>query len=238
MSNIFAISTSSSLLSAAVKKSSGEILELAASGSLNHAEKLMPFVDRLLQKARLKVSSVDTYLIDRGPGSFTGLRVGFATLAGLLALEKKDCYGCLSLDIMAQRCLPGEKMAVLLDAYRQKIYARTYRNSAGRVRAETGVQVLPLAQVVSLLTPETVIAGNAVSRYREKLLETVPPERFASERKWYPRASNMIEAFLAERDSSKKDRWFQKLVKTMDFLPLYFRLSEAEEKRDEHANLR
>ena len=71
---------------------------------------------------------MDAFLIDRGPGSFTGLRIGFATLKGFFAFSPKNCYGPLSLDIIARAIdLPeGSALGVLLDARREKIFARFY----------------------------------------------------------------------------------------------------------------
>jgi tRNA threonylcarbamoyl adenosine modification protein YeaZ len=68
---------------------------------MKHAEKILPVIDRLLKKEKLKIRDIDAFLIGRGPGSFTGLRVGFATLKGFLATCPKPCYGAFSLDIIA-----------------------------------------------------------------------------------------------------------------------------------------
>ena len=78
---------------------------------MKHAENLLPVIDRLLKKEKLKIGNIDAFLISRGPGSFTGLRIGFATLKGFLATHPKPCYGAFSLDVIAAGIkVPGTVM--------------------------------------------------------------------------------------------------------------------------------
>jgi tRNA threonylcarbamoyladenosine biosynthesis protein TsaB len=238
MANILALSTSTSFLSVAVKKEKDKILEKNEPGSFAHAEKLLPAIDQLLGKSKLKLQAIDTFLLDRGPGSFTGLRIGFSTLKGFLALKKKDCFGCLSLDMIAENCsLPKNgKLVVVMDAYRQKIYARFYKTGKKSIVPETRVRVLTFEEFMSVYSPQTFLAGNALARYDSLFSKHVNKELILPEPFWYPRASAMISLF--EKSNPAKDRHsrFKKLARPADFLPLYFRLSEAEEKRVEYAN--
>jgi tRNA threonylcarbamoyladenosine biosynthesis protein TsaB len=239
MPNILAFSTSTSFLSVAVKKGKSSILEQTEPGSFAHAEKLLPSIDQLLRKAKLKLQNIDTFLIDRGPGSFTGLRIGFSTLKGILALKKKDCYGCLSLDMIAQNCgLQKEgKLAVVMDAYRQKIYARFYRAGKKSAVFETKIKILSFDELISVdHSPQTFWAGNALARYHSLFIKHVPKELILPESLWYPRSSAMISQFEKSHPSKDKNSIFKKLNTPADFLPLYFRLSEAEERRVEYAN--
>jgi hypothetical protein len=134
--NLLAIETSSPVLSIALKKHGGKIRHGIVKGYMKHAENLLPVIDRLLKKEKLEIGDIDTFLISRGPGSFTGLRIGFATLKGFLATCPKPCYGALSLDVIAAGIKPAgtdlalkghENLTVCLDARRGKLYTRSYR---------------------------------------------------------------------------------------------------------------
>src|SRR3990167_8531491 len=129
MKNYLAIDTSSEVLSLALKTGDRNLVETKVVGFLKHAENLMPMMVRLLKNHKLHAKDIDVFLIDRGPGSFTGLRIGFATLKGFLALEKKACFGALSLDMIAENVSQpeGAKLAVILDARRDRFYFRSYQ---------------------------------------------------------------------------------------------------------------
>ena len=218
----------------ALKKNNEEILEESIEGFLNHAENLMPIISGFLKKKKLRIQNVDAFLIDRGPGSFTGLRIGLATLKGFLALDKKKCYGALSLDLISENAKPSENswLAVCLDARREKIYFRLYQRRKERWIPFRKSQTVPFSELIKFLPEHTAIAGDALARYRS-LFETEMRDKqmdYLPQESWYPKASTLISFFL------NKDSRLVPLEKPKDFLPLYFRLSEAEEKRKDYAH--
>jgi len=83
--NILAFDTSSSVLSVALKTGKSKISEVSLTGFFQHAENLLPLIAKLLKKHKISIAKVDLFLLGRGPGSFTGLRVSFATVKGFLA---------------------------------------------------------------------------------------------------------------------------------------------------------
>ncbi len=231
--NILAIETSSPVLSVALQKGkTGKILQSSVRGFSKHAENLFPILEKLLKKARLSIQDIDTFLIGRGPGSFTGLRIGFSTLKGFQSLERKDCFGALSLDLIAEQVsLPeGSRLGVCLDAFRQKVYARFYRRSRGKWQPESKPAARTVAEFISQLPPDAVLTGNALERYGLEIKKNSPKIRFLPEKLWYPNASSLISLFQAG------DKKIEKLERPSDFIPLYFRLSEAEERMKENVN--
>lgn len=232
--NILAIETSSSVLSVALKKGSEKVSETKLVGFMKHAENLLPMMDNLLKKKKLQTQDIDTFLIGRGPGSFTGLRIGFATLKGFLAAKKKSCFGGMSLDmIAANHDLPeNSKLAVCLDARRQKIYSRFYQFKKGTWRPQKQARVLTFLELASELAEGTYVSGDALIRYEEdfKKLSGRKKIQLLPEAYWYPRASTLIDWY------DSRDGKLKPLKTPRDFMPLYFRLSEAEEiKRHRHA---
>ena len=235
MSATVAIETSSRVLSIALQKGKGPVLEKKIEGFLNHAENLLPALDQLLRKQKLSPQDITTWLIGQGPGSFTGLRVGFATLKGFLALEKKKtCFGALSLDLIAEGVkLPDSTwLAVSLDAFRGKLYTRLYQRKKGAWVAKGKVQILSPQDTISFIPKGSVVTGNALERY-EKEFKDASQKRdltFLEKKFWYPRAASLITCF------QRKDKKINTLKKPKDFIPLYFRLSEAEERKKIRAN--
>ena len=84
-----------------LKDAAGKVHASSIEGLMKHAEEILPQLDMLLKKSSTSFKDISAFLIGRGPGSFTGLRVGFATLKGFLAGGEVPCYGALSLDVIA-----------------------------------------------------------------------------------------------------------------------------------------
>jgi tRNA threonylcarbamoyladenosine biosynthesis protein TsaB len=239
--NLLAIETSSPVLSVAIKKSDGKLRHAAVQGYMKHAENLLPVIDRLLKKEKLKLEDIDAFLISRGPGSFTGLRIGFATLKGFLAIRSKPCYGAISLDVIAAGipplqtpgvyksntgCLRGanltlkgyKTLAVCLDARRGKLYTCSYRYHRKRWQPRGPSSVLPIDTLASELPKGSWIAGDGIAKFAARDLAIVP------EKKWLPKAATLIILF------ETKNPLLKRLRRPKDFLPVYLRSSEAEER--------
>ena len=77
METLLALETSSAVLSLAVQNSGGRQYSKSFKGPHNHAEKIIPFIDELFKKSKTSLKKTSVFLTGRGPGSFTGLRVGF-----------------------------------------------------------------------------------------------------------------------------------------------------------------
>ena len=229
--NLLALETSSPILSIALQKGkNGKIFASSVGGFSKHAENLFPTLDRLLKTAKLSIKDIDVWLIGRGPGSFTGLRIGFSTLKGFLHLEKKDCFGGLSLDLIAEnvKLAEGARLAVCLDAYRQKVYARFYQRRENTWKPESRPSAWTVEEFISKLSPGITLTGNAIGRYGKEIQKNPGKIHFLAEKLWYPNASSLISFFQAG------DKKIEKLAAPKDFIPLYFRLSEAEERKKEN----
>lgn len=234
--NLLAIETSSALLSVAVKKGSSPVRQKKFSGFLQHAEKLMPAVDSLLRAEGIGIRDIDVFLLGRGPGSFTGLRIGFATVKGFLAVHKKECRGGLSLDMIAENVSPRKfrRLCVGMDAHRGMIYARFYKSAAGSWVPEGDAKVVSAADLAGLMIDGMAFAGDALAKYQD-ILSREAGISSLGKKDWYPKAASLIKWFEKEKRQNPPPPKLQCLSKPEDFIPLYFRLSEAEERTGQHA---
>ncbi len=212
--NWLALETSSPLLSIALKKGNNKTEEFTFKGFLRHAENLLPAIDRLLKKKGLRVEAIDAFCIGRGPGSYTGLRIGFAALKGFLVLMEKPCYGAESLDIIAQSIPPqsSRPLVVCLDARQEKIYEKTYRFRKNAWRADGKIESLSLKEFLRKLPEGASVTGDALKRYKKEIEQAGSAKRIflLPEKFWYPRASLLIQS-----------PFLKQLKKPDDFLPLY-----------------
>jgi tRNA threonylcarbamoyladenosine biosynthesis protein TsaB len=229
---VLAFETSSPVLSIALSTSKNSLTEKTVKGFSAHAENLIPVTDQLLKKKKTSLQKIQTLLIGQGPGSFTGLRVGYATLKGFLAAGKKECYGALSLDLIAENIeLPeGAQLCAALDAHREKVYSRLYTRRKGEWKPAGKAAVFLLEDWLAQLPENTAIAGNAAQHYASQIETRRKKAQLLPEALGYPKASTLVKIF------QENPGRLQRLEKPLDFLPLYFRLSEAEEKRRAHAH--
>lgn len=233
MSAVLALDTSSPVLSLALKDAEGKIHVSSVEGLMNHAEQILPQIDALFKKSRTSFSNLSAFLIGRGPGSFTGLRVGFATVKGFLAGSdalSTPCYGALSLDLIAEssffKNLPeGAQLAVTLDAFRERIYFRLYRQLKGNWTAAKAPEILSIEETLKTIPEGAHVTGNALGKYSDAF-KSIPASRkvrLEPETHWYPPAEALIDLY------ERKDPKLEKLARH-ELLPFYFRLSEAEER--------
>jgi len=221
--NLLAIETSSPVLSVAIKKTGARLRHATVQGYMKHAENLLPVIDRLLKKEKLKIGDIDAFLIGRGPGSFTGLRIGFATLKGFLAISPRPCFGAFSLDLIAAKIRPGKHMnlTVYLDAKRGKLYTRSYRYHGKRWVPCGLSRVALLSEMDQGLSEGSQVAGDGIAKFDTRGLAV------AHQKDWFPRAATLIELL------GTKDPLLKKLTQPKEFLPVYLRRSEPEEKLSE-----
>lgn len=237
MKNVLAIETSGPVLSVALKTPKSEVSEIKLDGFLKHAENLLPMIDQLLGEKKLRFSDVTTLLIGRGPGSFTGLRIGFATVKGFLSAGSMKVYGGLSLDMIAENVhLPDKRpLAVCLDARRDRFYFKLFQKTKTGWRAPKKVKLLTLEEMISEMPETVLVCGDALLRHTEKI-ETFFNKKygqtsgleFLPESVWYPRAGVLIDWF------TKGDARLKELKTPREMLPHYIRLSEPEEKQKKH----
>ena len=96
---------------------------------MTHSENLMPMVDHILQVYGAKVSDLELLAVNAGPGSFTGVRIGVATVKGLAFPKGLPCAPVSTLDSLAQNLegVPGTVCA-LMDARRNQFYYAVFEN--------------------------------------------------------------------------------------------------------------
>jgi tRNA threonylcarbamoyladenosine biosynthesis protein TsaB len=136
---IVAVDTSGRKGSIALCRGDGgsfEVLQLTSLEGGTYSAQLMPRIAETLQQHKLDKAQVDGFVVVSGPGSFTGLRVGLATVKGLCEALSKPLATVSMLEAMAlvHGC-DGQTVIAILDAGRGEIYVGEYQVSAGRASA-------------------------------------------------------------------------------------------------------
>ena len=120
---ILALETSAKAVSAAVTEDGALLASAFQCSGLTHSRTLMPIVEHILKNTDLKLSDMDAIAVAVGPGSFTGVRIGVATVKGLALGTDRPCVGVSTLEAMAwgARSLGGS-LCCVMDARAGQVY--------------------------------------------------------------------------------------------------------------------
>src|SRR5664280_3717370 len=109
-----------------------EVLQLTSLEGGTYSAQLLPRIAETLQQSSLSKAEVDAFVVVSGPGSFTGLRVGLATVKGLCEVLRKPLATVSMLEaLVLTHGRAGESAIAVLDAGRGEIYVGEYRLGSG-----------------------------------------------------------------------------------------------------------
>lgn len=188
-----------------------------------HGSWLLGVIEQLLEAAGMAVADLDGFGVTVGPGSFTGLRVGLATIKGLAMATGKPIAGVSTLQTLAMQVpFAALPLCTLLDARKQEIYAGQFLWQAGWPQPIGVERVLPPELLLAGITEATLFVGDGVTAYRTLITRQLGPRaHFLPAAYAPPRAAHA--ALLARRAFLAGAAQSPAAVN-----PVYIRPSEAE----------
>lgn len=170
---LFSLSTAEQGASMALFQDHALVCESYWAGPKSHSKRLMSMVEQMIvRQAGLQVSDIDGFIAAKGPGSFTGLRIGISVIKGLASAVSKPCAGISSLDGIAYRfSMASVPVCVMMDAKRKEVYTAVYRFSQGRlVRKSQEIACSP-EQAIQLAGRDALFAGSGSKAYQEMIAD-------------------------------------------------------------------
>ncbi|MDW2885731.1 tRNA (adenosine(37)-N6)-threonylcarbamoyltransferase complex dimerization subunit type 1 TsaB [Exiguobacterium artemiae] len=207
---IVAIDTSTKQLSVALSDGQQILAEASYVTSLNHATKLMPLLERMMQEVKWSPRDLTRIVIADGPGSYTGLRIGATTAKTLAYTLGIDLVPVSTLELMAASAGSTGRIVAIQDARRGTGFVGFYEE--GQLVGEE--QHTVIADFVKTLPADTKITGDTDKFTTELQSFTIVGPAFRA-----PRAG-VLALLGATREP----------VETHAFEPRYLRLAEAEAK--------
>jgi tRNA threonylcarbamoyladenosine biosynthesis protein TsaB len=224
---LLAVETSCGTPSVALLRGEELLAEERAVAGRSGAESLLPCVDAVLRRARVALETVEAFAISIGPGSFTGLRVGVATLKGLAFGTELPIAPVPTLAVLARGAPDARHPVVsLVDARRGELYAAAYRlEGAGRepVPCEPAEGVYTPEQLAPRLPPACLLVGEGVALCGERIRTLARSEvRLGPTAEPHARDVGILGARRIARGEA---------VAAAALVPRYVRRAEAEVKR-------
>ncbi len=192
---------------------------------------LLPLLDKLLKKEGIDKSSLSCIAIGRGPGSFTGVRIALAAAKGIADAKSLPLIGVGTLDAIAWRVhaegVRGD-LLVLGDAMRKEVFVAYYSLDEAGVISTQPLSVQPVTQFLEDFNPphNIHICGDALKKYSTELNM---PEKYLPRHLWDCTGEGLLRVFQDLWQHPDFDPLDARAHKPAHVLPLYTRLSDAEE---------
>lgn len=215
---ILGMDTCSANAAVAVMNDKKLIGEFVISNDRTHSQVIMPLVDDMLKKCGLDISDIDVFAVSVGPGSFTGLRIGMATVKTFAQFCKKPIIGVSSLDSLYENCALFDGIVCpIIDARHGEVYNALYKDG----KRITDYRVVSVDRLIEQLNGQKVcFCGDGVLTYGDKLAQctdfTVATQNISMQK-----ASSLCIAAYKRAINNDFDDVYS-------LLPVYLRKSQAE----------
>lgn len=237
---IIALDSSGLVASVAVIEGQTLVGEYNIQYKKTHSQTLLPMLDEVCRMIELDLASVDAIALAKGPGSFTGLRIGSATAKGLGLAMDKPVIEIPTLDGLACNLYGTDKLVCpIMDARRNQVYTGIYEFLPEEEKPvfyklhcltqQCAVSIEEIAERLNAFGREVIFLGDGVPVFEEKLKELMQVSYgFAPAHMNRQRAAAF--GFLAEEYYKAG-----KMVNAREHAPEYLRLSQAEREKLEKA---
>jgi tRNA threonylcarbamoyl adenosine modification protein YeaZ len=183
-------------------------------------------IKRVLDALGWKPKDINYFACGLGPGSFTGVRIGLATIKGLSWALNRPLIGISTLDILAKNVNFSQRQIVpIIDAKRNLIYCSVYKTNNGVLKRRAPYMLLSIDKLFRKTKGNAVLFGDAVGLYRNQLQMNIKGADILDKDYWYPKAHNIILLALERIKKKEFDNPFK--VK-----PIYLYPKECQVKRN------
>jgi tRNA threonylcarbamoyladenosine biosynthesis protein TsaB len=169
-----AIDTATDIASVAVGSSDRVLAAQSMRGARQHAAQLIPLIQQVLAQARVQLKQIAGLVVGDGPGSFTGLRIGWAAARGLAHERDLPLVALPSLLGAAHAATAGQvaTIAACYDALRGQIYGAVYAFPEGRVETLVAPGLFTIAELIHVTPVRPLRAvGDGAERYQKEVLD-------------------------------------------------------------------
>ncbi len=191
---ILAIDTSTDYLSLAIMRDGKIAARFHRRSHMRHSSLLMPMIDKLLKKAKVKLKAIDCFCISIGPGSFTGLRIGVVTVKGLSYALNKPIVTVPTLDVIAENVKSFKGIICpVLDARKNKVYACLYQSDGKKLKRVSKYLLLPVTELLEKAAKHDriIFLGDAidlVGKSFERSFSSRSQDQALLRKVWHPKA--------------------------------------------------
>lgn len=223
---ILAMDSTARVASVALCEDGTLLGEYTVNNGNTHSETLLPMVESLLKLLSLCIDEIDAFAVSVGPGSFTGVRIGAATLKGLAFGTDKPCIGVSTLEALAKNPATDGLICPVMNARRNQVYTALFRSKNGvmeRLMPDSAIAIEELDRILSDYEEPVTLCGDGYDITARQLTHPILP---LPERLRHQSAFNVALCAMEAigRGETETD---------LSLCPTYLRPSQAERERNE-----
>ena len=192
-----------------------------------HSETLLPMVESILKEAKLSPADIELFAVSNGPGSFTGVRIGCATIKGLAFGRKVPCVGVSTLEALAYNLKGSDGIICpVMNARRNQVYNALFRYEGDKLVRLCPDRAIAISELAEELSDKEKIylSGDGVSI----TAPAIPAEKLGFTHPVMEH-QNAYSIAMCALNSYKEGNY----VTDTDLAPTYLRPSQAERERME-----
>ena len=219
---IIAFDTATESCSVALTEHARLLAEVTLANTETHSRHLARLILDVCCLAGIELGDIDGYAVTRGPGSFTGLRIGISTAIGLAQASGKPIAGVSTLDsLAAQATAPSKSVCPMIDARRGEVYFSVLRHVDDRLIAQQPERVMKVQEAIGTISEPCIFVGSGAMLYHAEISDRLgEAAQFASEIHNIIRAATVAALAHKRLVSGETDD-------IMTFTPTYLRKSDA-----------
>lgn len=224
---ILSIDTASNLCTVAILDNSKCIKEITVNDARNHSEKIMPVIEQALIETNTTLKDIDLIVCDKGPGSFTGIRIGVGTVLAFQDSLNIPCVGINALEALAYNISQDGFICSLIDARNNNVYYGLFKHSANEYSQIGTLEFKTIDDAISTLKSQADLnatiyfVGDGAVTNKTVIEENIPNCIFAEKNDLssYSLGVAGYNTYIKNRQTS--------------VMPLYLRKSQAERALEE-----
>ena len=219
---ILSVDSSSVTASVAITENGKVLAENFINNGLTHSHTLMPMVEKTINESGISVKDIDLFAITHGPGSFTGVRIGIASVKAMADALDKKCLPISTLEAIAEPLRNEDVIAcAVMDARCNQVYTAIFNNGE-RLCDDKAVLIDELGEELNQYDKKIVFIGDGSVLCYDKLHEIIQDCDVADEKIRYVHGESI--GFVAEN----KIKNGEEPINSANLVPFYLRLPQAE----------
>ena len=175
---ILSLDTSATVASVAIAEDRTPLAEYTLNAKNTHSETLLPMIEAALKALSLKPCDIDLFALSAGPGSFTGVRIGAATVKGLAFASNKPCIEVSTLEALAQNLVIKEGLICpVMNARRSQVYTALFRSNGKelvRLMPDSALSTEELDAILTEYNEPIYLVGDGYELCEKEFTKTKP----------------------------------------------------------------
>ena len=229
---ILSLDSTSVTASVAISENGVVLAENFINNGLTHSQTLMPMVEKTLIDSNKNIKDVDLFAITNGPGSFTGVRIGIASVKGMADAMNKKCIAVSTLEAIAEPLKNEDSIAcAVMDARCNQVYSAVF-DGGNRLCEDKAILIDDLGEELKQYNKKIVFIGDGAELCYNKLCEILTDSQLADENIRYIHASSIC------RIAEEKAKNNEELIDSANLVPFYLRVPQAERELNNKKNLK